>query len=227
MDFRNPSSDQSRQFGYRTCPLQDVATDTILLVIISFTTLNRCSSMYSLFFKVSAVVAFLSGALYYSIKSNVRIFFVVTGSMEPLISVNSLIISKNFQGGDIRVGTVVVFNDKENGRITSHRVNEVTQEGLITKGDANNFKDRYVVKQEDVLGQVIGVIPFTTIWLSALQLVFSILLYFLGVLSRYFLLFLKYGFSCPTTAVSAFRRFCIFRSSKATIYSRQTISGVS
>ena len=160
----------------------------------------------------------LSGILFYCVQSNVRLFFVITGSMEPLISTKSLIVSKTISVDKVEKGKVIVFNDQNNKRVTAHRVVEIQDGRYVTKGDANDNKDRYLVKPADILGQVVGIFPMIDPLSVIIQIAFLVLVLALGILLKRFLLFLKHGISCPTTAHNAFYRICVFRRAKKTVF---------
>lgn len=53
---------------------------------------------------------------------------------------------------------VITFQNT-NQRITTHRINEIKNGSIITKGDANRVEDNDTVSQEQILGKVILVIP--------------------------------------------------------------------
>jgi len=90
-------------------------------------------------------------------------FKVVTGSMEPSISVGELILTKRVDMDAIEIGDVVSFRSKSPqmiGRIITHRVVDITEneEGgilLVTKGDANLSMDGYYVSEQNMIGKVI------------------------------------------------------------------------
>jgi len=44
-------------------------------------------------------------------------------------------------------------------RVT-HRITEITYNGFITKGDANEDPDRLVVETKDIIGKVIFIVPY-------------------------------------------------------------------
>ncbi len=76
---------------------------------------------------------------------------VLTGSMEPAIMAEDLIIVSTT--GDYAVGDVVVY---QNGPIlVVHRVMELGPDTVITQGDANNAPDS-PVRKEMIKGEVIG-----------------------------------------------------------------------
>jgi signal peptidase len=62
---------------------------------------------------------------------------VLSGSMEPNLSVNDLVIIKETQ--DVNVGDVIVY--ESGGEMIIHRVLNVDGDTIITQGDANNIAD--------------------------------------------------------------------------------------
>lgn len=87
------------------------------------------------------------------------IFSVATGSMEPVISQNDIIIIKKQK--DYQLEDIVTFK-KDNAYIT-HRVTEKRGETFVTKGDANNAKDVAIDKKE-IIGKVVKIIPKAGVW---------------------------------------------------------------
>lgn len=82
-----------------------------------------------------------------------------TGSMEPAIGVGSVVVIKPVDSETLEIGEVICYSFSESNSIT-HRIVNITDEGFITKGDANEDQDYRPVKKEDVIGKVILVIPF-------------------------------------------------------------------
>lgn len=79
---------------------------------------------------------------------------VLSGSMEPEISVNDLVLysrKENYSAGD-----VVVFQD--GGMTSVHRIAKRSRDQIITKGDANNACDEPITR-EQVFGKVNFVVP--------------------------------------------------------------------
>ena len=164
--------------------------------------------------KTSIGLSVLLGTLYYCVQSNVRLFCVITGSMEPLIPAGSLVVSKSINFDNVKKGKVIVFNNQDNRRVTTHRVVEIQDGQYVTKGDANSYNDRYLVTPADVMGEVMGVFPTTDPMSTTIQLAFLFLVLGLGILLNRFLLCLKHGASCSTPASNAFYRLCFFRRPK-------------
>jgi signal peptidase I len=81
----------------------------------------------------------------------------VSGSMHTAGHVIFILPSEEY-----KVGDVVTFRtpDPNAPPITTHRVVEVTTEGLITKGDARNAPDDWAVPLQDVLGKQRFTIPY-------------------------------------------------------------------
>ncbi len=90
-------------------------------------------------------------------------FRVVTGSMEPTISVGSLIVTRQADIETIRLNDIICFRTQEAaiwGKIVTHRVVGVFEgiDGsplLETKGDANLVMDGYLVNQGNFVGKVV------------------------------------------------------------------------
>ena len=79
---------------------------------------------------------------------------VLTGSMEPTIMADDMILVKEAES--YQVGDIVVF--QSGSMLVVHRVIEVTEESLITQGDANNAVDDPIAIS-DVKGIVFSWIP--------------------------------------------------------------------
>ena len=87
------------------------------------------------------------------------IFSVATGSMEPAIKQNDIILikkSKNYTVNDI-----VTFKG-ENAYIT-HRIISKRGNTIITKGDANNTKDA-TIEESQIIGKVVKVFNKAGVW---------------------------------------------------------------
>ena len=76
---------------------------------------------------------------------------VISGSMEPNLKIGGIIYyhEKNYE--DYKVGDVLVY--RLNNDIISHRIYDITENGIITKGDANNTYDNFLVLENQILGE--------------------------------------------------------------------------
>ncbi len=92
---------------------------------------------------------------------------VISGSMEPTISVNDMVV---IQEKDNYAEKDVISYISKNGNLITHRIVDVTDEGFITRGDANDTIDVEVPISEDkVVGKVVYVIPRVGMFLEHLQ----------------------------------------------------------
>ena len=79
-----------------------------------------------------------------------RIFKVASGSMEPYLNINDVILIKkanNYEKGDV----ITYLSDDE---YITHRIVTIDFDEIVTKGDANNTLDE-PIKVENVKGKVI------------------------------------------------------------------------
>lgn len=81
---------------------------------------------------------------------------VASGSMEPALSVDDLIL--NHTEDSYEEGDIITFQNGDS--LTTHRIVEVTDEGYVTQGDANNTTDLDVVPFKAVIGRVVWAIPY-------------------------------------------------------------------
>ena len=79
---------------------------------------------------------------------------VLSGSMEPTLSVDDVIIIH--ETNDYKMDDVVVF--EKDGIVVVHRIIGFDGENIITKGDANNVQDDPITLKH-IVGEVIYVIP--------------------------------------------------------------------
>lgn len=86
-------------------------------------------------------------------------FVVLSGSMEPKIGTGSLcLINKNYKYDSIKEEDVIAYNlDKET--MVIHRVIEINDNGIITKGDANEIQDISLTTKKNYVGKNVFCIP--------------------------------------------------------------------
>ncbi|MFC6764289.1 signal peptidase I [Natrinema soli] len=85
--------------------------------------------------------------------------YVATGSMEPAMDAGDGFVSvPSAVTGDVEEGDVVVFQARElhGGGLTTHRVVGETEEGYVTKGDANPFTDQDGGEPHVTDGQIVA-----------------------------------------------------------------------
>ena len=86
-----------------------------------------------------------------------RIDTVLSGSMEPKLSVGSLAITRPVAAQEILPGDIITFRSPVSGKITSHRVATLVQTApysFRTEGDANEDMDPFIVPVTNVIGKV-------------------------------------------------------------------------
>ncbi|MBQ3921522.1 MAG: signal peptidase I [Firmicutes bacterium] len=102
-------------------------------------------------------------------------FRVISGSMEPSIKINSLVIVKNCDASEVREGDVISFYSSDpalGGAINTHRVVGISNDGGIvftTKGDNNAIADEYPVPAAQLVGRVVFYSSFMGIVVKLLQ----------------------------------------------------------
>ncbi len=92
-------------------------------------------------------------------------FIVLSGSMEPSIPTGSLVFT--FRDEQILTGDILTFQKQDT--IITHRVVGETQDGYITKGDANALADAGAVSMMQIIGKVFFHIPYLGYLISFLQ----------------------------------------------------------
>lgn len=112
-------------------------------------------------------------------------FRVLSGSMEPTIRTNSMIIVKKTDPAMIRSGDIISFYSSDpslGGAVNTHRVLSVEQQNGVyifyTKGDANVIPDEYTTSGYDV----IGVVVFTSFILGQMVRLLSNPLVFIPII---------------------------------------------
>lgn len=93
---------------------------------------------------------------------NIKTFCIISGSMEPTIHVNDVVLIKEVPQNQINNGDIISF--KSGGDIITHRIINIenTESGMLlytTKGDANNIEDEEKIIFEDIEGKYVGKIP--------------------------------------------------------------------
>lgn len=79
-----------------------------------------------------------------------QVYTVLSGSMEPTIPTGSMIILEMVEAGDLAVGDIITMMHPEKKDVMiTHRIVEIQTgengRGLVTKGDANNATDNWIV----------------------------------------------------------------------------------
>lgn len=87
-----------------------------------------------------------------------EIMVVLSGSMAPTFNTGSVVAVKPIKFEEIKKGDIVTFKNEDDLTVT-HRVVEITDGKLITRGDANNGNDSIPVTADRVIGKVQYSVP--------------------------------------------------------------------
>ena len=89
------------------------------------------------------------------------VYAVLSGSMEPEISVGSVVISEKIDPETLTAGQIVTYSLEGDTTVT-HRVvsNDKINKQLITKGDANDVEDGSPVSYDQVIGHAKYYLPY-------------------------------------------------------------------
>ena len=89
-----------------------------------------------------------------------RIYGVLTGSMAPTYSVGGVVYVMEEDAQNIQVGDVITYTlGSDTEYVMTHRVVEISTDGFITKGDANNAMDPEPVSFERLIGKAVFYLP--------------------------------------------------------------------
>lgn len=96
---------------------------------------------------------------------NKTIAYVLTGSMEPTIGVNDLIVVE--KTNDYEVNDIVVYQCE--GKLIVHRIYSIDGDTVITLGDANGDSYDDPIHINAIQGEVVDIIPFLGLVLKILK----------------------------------------------------------
>jgi len=107
-------------------------------------------------------IALLIGLVYgiprglaYVLKTEHPMASITSGSMWPELKKGDLILIKGINSKEeINIGDIIVYTNVKG--FTIHRVIEMNEDNLVTKGDANNVKDK-PIKYEEVIGKTLTI----------------------------------------------------------------------
>jgi len=92
-----------------------------------------------------------------------RVDAVLSGSMEPELTVGGIVITRPVQANEIQVGDIITFYAPQNQKLTSHRVIESVDSSsfyFLTKGDANEDPDPALIPYVNIVGRVCFHFPY-------------------------------------------------------------------
>ena len=89
-------------------------------------------------------------SIYHVSFAGMQLFKVSSGSMEPVIKVNNLIIVKKQK--EYHEGDIITY--KKGKEYITHRIVNIDGEEIITRGDANNTNDK-PFKEDQIIGKYV------------------------------------------------------------------------
>ncbi len=110
---------------------------------------------------LALLVLILAGLAFLYFVPGYNLYLVRSGSMRPAINVGDLIITGPMNGainGEVKPGTIVTYQYQR--ELITHRVLSTDDKTLVTKGDATEDPDPWLVTLSDVRGVYLFKIPF-------------------------------------------------------------------
>lgn len=146
---------------------------------------KKIKSIIEILIYILLLIAISAGtpkALSYVMGTDYPIASITSGSMWPVLKKGDLVFIKNTNKSELKIGDIVVYRNSlaESGQASSftiHRITELNDETLKTKGDANTISD-LPIKYDQIVGKTVNwknkpvKIPYLgrlTIWASKLK----------------------------------------------------------
>ncbi|HKG37716.1 MAG TPA: signal peptidase I [Conexibacter sp.] len=86
-----------------------------------------------------------------------------SGSMAPAIATDDVVLVRDATATDLAPGQIATIPDPVSGRLITHRVVSVDRHEdhvtVVTRGDANDASERWVLKADALVGRVVGHVP--------------------------------------------------------------------
>jgi signal peptidase I len=102
---------------------------------------------------VVATVWGLPRLLVYLLDTPYPMASITSGSMWPALKEGDLVFIQGVSRTDLSEGDIIVFRNGAGGTFTIHRIVELRENEIITKGDANFNNDELPVQYRDVVGR--------------------------------------------------------------------------
>lgn len=101
---------------------------------------------------LSLDIIFIIAIIYFLM--NYKLYIVSSGSMEPYLKTNELILVKRHLNS-YSVGDIICYNDESMKFPITHRIINIEKDNYYTKGDYNNIADFYPTNIDNIIGKVI------------------------------------------------------------------------
>lgn len=131
---------------------------------------------------------------------------IISGSMEPKIPVNSIIVTKKVDKNKIEVGDIVSYIPKNESKLVTHRVVKMTYlpsnytdnktgngHDILyeIKGDNNKHSDEYLISYSQIKGKYLFTIPLLGKIVSLLKTPIGVGALFLLMITAYVIYYIK------------------------------------
>lgn len=110
---------------------------------------------------IMIILVLLAGIMFVPRLLGYQSLAVLSGSMEPEISVGSIVYTKETDPTSLQVGDIITYRLSADTMVT-HRIAEINTEDqtVVTKGDANDIVDGSPVAYSDIVGKVAFHLPW-------------------------------------------------------------------
>lgn len=99
----------------------------------------------------------------------IKPYITMSGSMEPAIHTGSVcFVNTNVSYDEIHTGDIIAYRSETGGLVT-HRVIDISDAGMETKGDANDVSDGISTTRDNFYGKNILTIPYIGYAIKHLQ----------------------------------------------------------
>lgn len=124
---------------------------------------------FVLYFLVIILIAIVAYSLYCNSVRKVPSFFgysvlrIVSNSMADKFKAGDYIVVKKTSVSNLKVSDIITFYSSDpnlNGAPNTHRIIKFTDQGILTKGDANPSADKYMVSNSAIIGKYQGKLSF-------------------------------------------------------------------
>ena len=124
------------------------------------------NTVYEIISTAVIIVGLMLAVLYLC---GIRLYHVKSGSMGELLPVGCVCFVSTYSDFDsVSVGDVISFQVSEDMLVT-HRAVEMTENGIITKGDENQNRDPDPVTRKNYIGKTVFAIPYIGYLLKDIQ----------------------------------------------------------
>lgn len=147
---------------------------------------------------ITTLIIVLGSVLAVLYLCGIRLYSVRSGSMGDSVPLGSLCLVSTYTSYDsIRSGDIISFR-LEDDMFVTHRADDITEKGIITKGDCNENADPEPVTKENYIGKTIFAVPYLGklfSWLNTIKGM-AVLIIFVAVI-----IFLPYFFRSANDSI--------------------------